>query len=124
MDYGFVFKKREGLFNKIATNRYILIWTVDPRSDDPRLLLAATVGKNRRRRANTAVPWPDLALPHSRARFRERKTRGGRAEHDELTSRENKAEDGPKEGHGSEWRRLGLTLAVTELSSTTTATRR
>jgi hypothetical protein len=124
MDRGFVFKKREGLFNKIATSWYLLIWTVDPRSDGPRLLLAATAGKNHRRRVNTVAPWPDIALPRSRARFRERKTWGGRAEHDELTSRENGVDDGPKEARGSEWRWLGLTLAVTELSSTTTATRK
>jgi hypothetical protein len=67
MDRGFVFKKREGRFNKIATSWYLLIWTVNPRSDGPRLLLAATAGKNRRRRANTAAPWLDLALPRSRA---------------------------------------------------------
>jgi hypothetical protein len=72
----------------------------------------------------TAAPLPDLALPRSRARFRERKTWGGRAEHDELTSHENRAEGGPKEARGSEWRWLGLTLTVTELSSTTVATRR
>jgi hypothetical protein len=123
MDRGFVFEKRKGLFNKTTPNRYFLIWTVDPRSDGPKLLLAATAGKNHWRRANTAVPWPEFAIPSSWARFRERKTRGGRAEHDELTSRENGAEDGPKEARGSRWQRLGLTLGVTGLPSTTTTTR-
>jgi hypothetical protein len=62
------------------------------------------VGKNRRQRANTAAPWLKVAIPRSRARFRERKAWGGRAEHDELTPRENGAEDGPRAACGSGWR--------------------
>jgi hypothetical protein len=71
-----------------------------------------------------AAPSPKNTIARFKALPHERKTLGWSREHGELTSRENGAGDGPKETRGSEWRWLGLRLAVTELSSTTTTTTR
>jgi hypothetical protein len=54
------------------------------------------------------APWSENAIPRFWARFRERKTRGGRTKHDEPTSDEIGAEDRLLTTRGSIRRRLGL----------------
>jgi hypothetical protein len=64
-----------------------------------------------------------LLFRRFRAPFDEWEAQGGSTEHDELTSGEIRAEDGPRTVRGLGWRWLGLMLTVTVLLSTTAAPR-